>query len=138
MNNEVQKFDPSTLMRGVKDRIKSEFVSLIPDDQWKEMIKKEVDAFFQERDSYPNRQRVSDFTILVNTVLQEEAKARLHSYLSSPEFNTTYDQYGQPIASEAVKKLMVENSGTILMAMFGGIISAHMDGLRNSISVNRY
>lgn len=31
---EVEKFDPSKLMDGVRDRIKATFVALIPDDQW--------------------------------------------------------------------------------------------------------
>ena len=42
-NTQVQKFDPATLMQGVKDRIKATFVSLIPEEQWEEMVKKEVD-----------------------------------------------------------------------------------------------
>lgn len=44
-NTQVQKFDPATLMQGVKDRIKATFVSLIPEEQWEEMVKKEVDKF---------------------------------------------------------------------------------------------
>lgn len=46
MADEIQKFDPSTLMQGVKDRIKATFVSLIPDEQWEEMVQKEINAFF--------------------------------------------------------------------------------------------
>ena len=46
MCKEIEKFDPSTLMQGVKDRIKATFVSLIPDTKWEEMVEAEVDAFF--------------------------------------------------------------------------------------------
>ncbi len=49
MSKEIEKFDPSTLMQGVKDRIKATFVSLIPDTKWEEMVEKEVDAFFNEK-----------------------------------------------------------------------------------------
>lgn len=45
-NEEVQKFDPSRLMDGVKDRIKATFVGLIQDEAWDGMVRKEVDAFF--------------------------------------------------------------------------------------------
>ena len=45
MDNQVEKFDPSRLMEGVKDRIKSTFVSLIPDDQWEKMVEKEIYVF---------------------------------------------------------------------------------------------
>lgn len=47
MGKEIEKFDPSTLMQGVKDRIKATFVSLIPDTKWEEMVESEVDAFFK-------------------------------------------------------------------------------------------
>lgn len=48
MDKEIQNFDPSKLMQGVKDRIKATFVSLVPDDKWDEMVKTEIDAFFLE------------------------------------------------------------------------------------------
>lgn len=43
--NQVEKFDPAKLMDGVKDRIKSTFVSLIPDDAWEKMVEKEIYVF---------------------------------------------------------------------------------------------
>lgn len=43
--NEIEKFDPSKLMDGVKDRIKSTFVSLIPDEMWDAMVEKEIYVF---------------------------------------------------------------------------------------------
>lgn len=49
MGTEVEKFDPSTLMQGVKDRIKATFVSLIPDAKWEEMVEAEITAFFNEK-----------------------------------------------------------------------------------------
>lgn len=45
MANEIEKFDPSKLMDGVKDRIKATFVSLIPDEAWEQMLEKEIYVF---------------------------------------------------------------------------------------------
>lgn len=45
MENQIEKFDPSKLMDGVKDRIKATFVSLIPDDAWNSMVEKELYIF---------------------------------------------------------------------------------------------
>ena len=45
----IEKFDPSKLMDGVKDRIKSTFVSLIPDDAWEKMVEKEIYIFMTGR-----------------------------------------------------------------------------------------
>lgn len=45
MEKEIEKFDPSKLMDGVKDRIKATFVSLIPDEVWDQMLEKEIYIF---------------------------------------------------------------------------------------------
>lgn len=45
MANEIEKFDPSKLMEGVKDKIKATFVSLIPDEMWNAMVEKEIYIF---------------------------------------------------------------------------------------------
>ena len=42
---QIEKFDPSKLMDGVKDRIKATFVSLIPDEAWNQMLEKEIYIF---------------------------------------------------------------------------------------------
>ena len=64
-NTQVQKFDPATLMQGVKDRIKATFVSLIPEEQWEEMVKKEVDKFFREYEIRGDGRRyVSDLSLI--------------------------------------------------------------------------
>lgn len=44
-NQQIEKFDPSKLMDGVKDRIKATFVSLIPDEMWSQMVEKEIYIF---------------------------------------------------------------------------------------------
>lgn len=44
-DNAIEKFDPSKLMDGVKERIKATFVSLIPDEMWEQMLEKEIYVF---------------------------------------------------------------------------------------------
>lgn len=139
MENQVQKFDPTMLMQGVKDRIKSEFVSLIPDEQWSQMIKKEADDFFREKETgYSNRNYASDFGILVRDELRKEAQKRLSEYLNSAEFSVMYQEHGQPIASQKVKELMIENSGLILQNMFGGMFSIMLNDFANQLRNRQY
>ena len=66
MANEIEKFDPSKLMDGVRDRIKATFVSLIPEDHWEKLVQAEIDKFFAkyDRDTY-RKQSVSNFGIVV-------------------------------------------------------------------------
>ena len=37
-------------MKAIRDKIKDSFASLITDEQWNEMIKKEIDEYFKERE----------------------------------------------------------------------------------------
>jgi hypothetical protein len=140
MENKVQKFDPSTLMQGVKDRIKSEFVSLIPDEQWSQMVEKEVNDFFKEKETgYSNsRMYASDFGILVREELRKEAQKRLTDYIGSLLFDKTYGQYGAPITSQKVKELMVENGGLMLQNMFGGMFSAMLSEFSQNLRNKQY
>lgn len=134
-NTQVQKFDPATLMQGVKDRIKSTFVSLIPEEQWKEMIEKEVGKFFREYElrQYDTRY-VSDFSVLVNSLLKEEAEKRMKEYLGSPEFQTVWTDNGPRIISQAIREMMIENSGLILCNMYQEMFTSMLHRFRSELS----
>lgn len=134
-NTQVQKFDPATLMQGVKDRIKATFVSLIPEEQWKEMIEKEVGKFFREYElrQYDTRY-VSDFSVLVNSLLKEEAEKRMKEYLGSPEFQTVWTDNGPRIISQAIREMMIENSGLILCNMYQEMFTSMLHRFRSELS----
>lgn len=134
MNNEVEKFDPSKLMQGVKDRIKSEFVSMIPDDQWSQMIEKEITEFFRTKESgYNHRVFVSDFSILVYDILKEECRKRMKEYLEGEEFQSVWNNSGRPQASEFIKKLFIDNSGEMLNNFFSSMFQSHLEYMRNNL-----
>lgn len=42
MEDEIKKFDANEAMQNVKSKIKDTFVSLIPDEQWNEMVKRAI------------------------------------------------------------------------------------------------
>lgn len=124
METQVEKFDPSKLMEGVRDRIKATFVSLIPEEQWLEMIQKEVTTFFKEqrRTRYTNNELwTSDFSDVVHEELLNEAKNRMIAYLSSPEFEDIWTENGIKACKEAVSKMIVDNAGAIMISTFGGM-----------------
>lgn len=130
MSNEIEKFDPSTLMQGVKDRIKATFVSLIPDDQWDQMVKKEVDDFFRESNSgYDNRRYTSEFKIVVWKVLEEEAKIKIKGVLANPEFQTTYNGNKQEL-SKTIQDAIVAKAPEIFMQAIQGSIAYAVQQMR--------
>ena len=124
-STEIKPFDPQEAMNNIKLRIKSTFVEMIPDEQWNAMVKKEVDDFFREKDrGYSNkREYFSDFQLLTKQALEEEGKARLKAFLTSPEFQVIWDNNGHLICSKAVEEMIVNNSGAIMINMFGGMFT---------------
>lgn len=120
--NEVEKFDPSKMMDGVKDRIKATFASLIPDTAWDQMVKTVIDDYFHKKQEGDyRRQNTSKFEDLVKVMLEAEAKERISLYLKSEGFTVDYwNMYGQPQVSETTKKLLVENAGAAFVSLMQG------------------
>src|SRR4051812_12848305 len=88
-NTAIEKFDPSKLMDGVRDRIKATFVSLIPDAQWEQLVKAEIDRFFESNRDYSYRERAtSDFQKVVMEVLSDITKEKVREALMD------YQAYG--------------------------------------------
>ena len=112
-NTKLKKFDPATIMDGVKDKIKAEFINLMPEGAWLAMVKTEVNRYFKEtvdtRHHY-NNQRYTPFAILIHNLLEQKAKERFKEYLNTPQFKETWDSKGKSVMSEAVKKFIIENS----------------------------
>jgi len=121
-NNEIKAFDPNEAMKSVKEKIKDSFVSLIPDDQWNTMVKKEVDTYFMERNSsYSQGPRASDFTNDVHNLLKAEVTSRVKFYLES-NFQAIWDGNGKPICDTKIEEFILKNSGKILADMIGSTI----------------
>lgn len=139
MANEVQKFDPSTLMDGVKMRIRAEFASMIPDEAWTQMIQKEVDFYFHSpTESNYNRDRTTRFQDLIRTLLQEEIKKRFADYLTTEGFTKVWANQGYTACGEAVKKIIIDNSGEILVSFFGGMFTGMLENFKSQLNNNRY
>lgn len=136
---EIEKFDPSKLMDGVKDRIKATFVSLIPEDAWEQMVKTEVDRFFKPKENWnSSREYRSEFQDLVRKEIEDECKRRLKEYLSSPDFNTTWKDNGLSATTKAVENMIVKNSGEIMVSMFGQMFQSMLLNFKSDLIDKRY
>ena len=72
---QVVQYDPSKLMEMVRDKIRATYVSMIPEEQWTQMVKKEIDAFFAEYEpGYRNYEKVSNFRYVVFGELEKKSK----------------------------------------------------------------
>lgn len=163
MDNEIEKFDPSKLMDGVKDRIKATFVSLIPDDAWNKMVEDEIYSFTEgkiiveqkwdsEKSGYVTVKRrepykgefnldgtkkydaeLSPLQNMIRNMLREKITKDLTNYLGGSEYCGVWQNYGQVQISEALKKVLVDNAETMLVNFMGGMMQMAFDGMGNRI-----
>lgn len=130
MAEDIQKFDPATLMQGVKDRIKATFISLIPDEQWDQMVKKEIDAYFHSSPQGYRNDMTSNFSLTVRDVLQKEVYKRVESILNSPEFRLEWTGNKQTLP-EFIRSELVAKAPEIFIASIDQMITNVILNMRN-------
>lgn len=134
---ELKPFNPQDIMQGVKDKIKSSFVELIPEENWNQMIQAEIDNFFQKNkqaNTYNNNQHnkyVSQFDLMINAELKKYADEKINEHLRGPEFQAMWGNHGVTKVSEGLAKIIVENSGAILGEMIGSIFQMKISQMAN-------
>lgn len=134
-NNEVEVFNPDKLMDGVKDRIKATFVSLIPDENWEQLVSKVIKDFMtikEKSSGYGSNTIIeSDFEAVVKGVMREHLKEA--AQIAVIEFmDSGWDsEKGHYIVNEQIKKMIVDNAGKIFANIIGDGVQQVVNNLRN-------
>lgn len=120
MTSAMEKYDPTKLMEAVRDRIRAEFVALIPDAVWTDMVQKEINEFFRMRDSRVQLTS-SMFGDVVRAELKTECVKRILAYFGTDEWQAQWNSEGKPIVSPAMEQMIVRLMPDVLKAVFGDI-----------------
>jgi hypothetical protein len=154
MTNEIEKFDPSTLMQGVKDRIKSTFVSLIPEDKWEELVQKEIDSFFNQEQlitmstktvsnsvwdssQYATKEiKQTPFRSLIYEMCYEKTIDLIKKKLTDEWFGNEWPITEENM-NENLKKVIAESAPAAMLKFFESISFMHANQLRNDIQQHR-
>lgn len=126
---DIQKFDPATLMNGVRDRIKATFISLIPDEQWEQLVQKEVDDFFKQKEDSYRREYKSDFQHVCRSVIHELATEKAKEFMKDYE-NTMWSN-GKIIVNHKLKELIVSQAPDILESIIGSYFQTAINNMKN-------
>lgn len=158
MENQIEKFDPSKLMDGVRDRIRATFVSLIPDDAWDQMVEKEIYVFttgriiphhewieyrdgksiykdWDERKPYSQETvagepDISPLQKMVRDMLEKRFRKDLEAYLRGEEYQGLWTEHGLPQASKFVEEVLVKNAGNIFHNIIAGMMQFGFERMR--------
>lgn len=107
----------------VKEKIKRDFGSLIPEEAWDQLVKKAVEDFIK-----------NDLGKVVKAELETEVKKRMGYLFNSPEWLGQWDSNSGnniPSASVMAKKIISENIPQIMEAILGRAIQGIVEQVRN-------
>lgn len=140
MANEIAKQTPIDYAQILRDKIRSEFASLIPEDQWKSMIEAEIKNFTTptRKQSYGTwADGPSPLQEIIRTELASKFRTMVQEALL-PEFTTsTFANIGgAQTVSEAIKQLAVAAAPEILSTLVQGIVVRSMETLRSQSFAN--
>lgn len=112
MAGEDSKKTIVSLEERIAERVGKELVSLIPEEQWKELINSQIDHFMRTK---------------APAIVQEQVRAafliRVKEILELPEFSDQWDSdLQQQVVGPAVKELFVKAAPEVFMGMLQPIL----------------
>lgn len=119
----------TTVQEKIKDKIKGEFVALIPDDMWEKMVASVVSDFTTDQPQRDYNGRVdnskplipSPMKAMIRAEIEALAKAKLKAEIDMLGA-VTWDGYGRQVASEAVNKLIDDHFPALLASVQSGMV----------------
>jgi hypothetical protein len=130
MSNEVEKFDPATLMDGVRKRIKATFVSLIPDDKWSELCTNQMNDFFErKRDRYNDKFIPCEFDNICNTVLRAIASEKIKEALV--KYDSQVWSNCEPVVNDLILELLKKNASELFAAMISNQVQRVIQDMKS-------
>lgn len=112
---------PANLTDLVRDRIQKDFVQIIPEENWKQLVEGVVQQFTvkKKRNQYQNERYTSDLEELVYADLETKAKELIKAELNKPEYTSMWNGMNETVASAAVQEICQQHG----QAVFNKVIS---------------
>jgi len=134
----IKPFDADQFNERIKDKIKAEFVNLLPDEAFTQMVKDTLNRFQHATSSKPYRHaqgvtRPSEFDGIVLEVFTDWIKNQMKLLLDFEEWQSRWGANSKIHASEALQKLLIDNSGEIIAGVLGTAMQLTMTDLRNRL-----
>lgn len=116
----------------ISDKIKSQFVELLPEELWTEMVGKEIEKFTTtvNRNGYNQKSTsTSPLQDLIQAEIETIAKAAIKAELNSGEWQAQYID-GKTGASDLVNKIVQERAAEVVSQVFGTAVQRMVDQIR--------
>ncbi len=134
MSNEIA---PLTAVQDkIKGRIKAEFVELIPDEMWSQMVQAVVTEFTSDKtDRYSREAIPSPIKKMIREAVEAEVRAKISDELK--DHQATFDGFGQRVIAEATEQMIRDHMPGMLAAAQESSVRMMVDlaiqNMRNSM-----
>ena len=116
----------------IAERIRTAFVELIPDEQWKAVVDAEIKRFSEPTcDRYRNDQP-SPLQAIIRSELETSFRGAIKAELNKPEYLGNWIGSDQT-PSEFVSDFLVKHSDVMIRAALGSVTQGILDNIRRSI-----
>ena len=132
MGNEIATI--GDISEKIRERIQSEFVTLVPKEMWERLVKKEVEWFLVDTGYHKNNP--SPLRTMVRRELEkmfiEQVKIQLN------EMDGSWGADNKMHAGAAVKQMVKEIAPELWEIAVAGVVQRAIEGFKNNISQSQY
>ena len=133
----AKPFDAREFEETIKARIKQEFLNLLPDEMFTNMVRDALKGF-QQATTYrkytngPLQTRPAEFNTIVLEEYREWVKGQMKLVLESEEWQGVWGD-GHEMATEAITKLLTENAAAVVASVLGSAMQSTLVSMRNQL-----
>lgn len=140
MTNNLAKIDLDQAAQQLVTKIRSTFVELLTEQQWKNMVETELKRFTETHrepiyaGGRETREVPSEFSKICREVFTAHIKSEVQDVLKSAEWQEVWRSNGQPEISECIKQWLTEHSQQIIQSTIQSLAGQAAQQLITSMS----
>lgn len=115
----------------IADRLRGEFVQLLPPETWAGLVKQELQRFTQPITGYGGP-TASPLQAIIREELEKKLREAIREELSTPPYLEMW-QEGKYRPGSAIRDILKELTPDLVQNMFEGVIEATVCKLRSSL-----
>lgn len=128
MSEDIVKHSVDSIKERIVNKIRADFVELVPDDHWDQLVQGELDNFLKVP-SYPSG-AVAPLNGMIRDAFKEIFLEKIKQELSKPEWTGLFMPNGIE-ASEMITKLIRENADVLVASMTGNFVQGIVERIKN-------
>ena len=120
------------ITKTIKDKIKNQFVDLIPDEAFQKMVETGVREFTCEvKNRYNKKISPSPMQKIINEIIAERYRENIKAELAKPEYDNVWNGTGFELP-ELFKAMVIKTAPEILEAMISNYTTQIVNNLKNN------